>query len=193
MKSLKIEKISLIVFFILFIVIPSVRSFGISLPVPNDLRMMQGDTAEFAFQIQTVGSTDKQSCTCYTEDFEPLIITFKEKNVIVNPGQAATVFATVTAPNDAPIKTYTGKIFASCKPVVEAQELSGSRISQTSGTKYTLSVVGTEGERKITEIPKPSEKETPTISTSSVITIIIIIAVIAIGVYYRSEKKRKKK
>jgi len=193
MKIVKIEKFSLIVFFVILMSIPIVKSFGVSLPIPHDLRMMPGDTAEFAFQIQYSTSTNKQSCNCYTEGFDPLIITFKEKTVVINPGQAATVFGTITVPANAPIKTYTGKIFASCTPIVETQDLSGSKISQTSGIKYTLSVVGSEAERKITEMPKPT-KEVPTISTSSVMTIIIIIiAVLAIGVYYWHEKKRKKK
>ena len=194
MKNLKTKKFSLLVFLILSMAIPTVKSLGISSPRPPDLRMMQGDTAEFTFQIQAVTSTHKQSCTCYTEGFDPLIITFKEKTIIINAGQTGVVYGDINAPYDAPIKTYSGKIFASCTPIVETQELSGSRISQTSGIKYTLSVVGSESERNIPQMPKPKEEVTPTISTSSVMTIIIIIiAVLAIGVYYWSERKRKKK
>jgi hypothetical protein len=193
MKKLKIEKFSLSVFLILFIMTPVVKSLGVSSPMPPNLRMMQGDTAEIAFAIQAISSTAKLSCSCYTQGFDPLIITFKEKTITINPGQAGVVYGNVFAPENAPIKDYTGKIFASCTPVVETQELSGSRVSQTSGIKYTLSVVGSEADRNVPEMPKPTKKETPTISTSSVITIIIIIlAVLAIGVYYWSERRKKK-
>jgi len=193
MGNMKIRKFNLTLFLILLMIIPTVKSLGISSPRPPDLRMLPGDTAEFAFSIQAVTSTEKQSCTCYTEGFDPLVMTFKEKIITINPGETGVVYATVTAPQDAPIKTYSGKIFASCTPIITTQDLSGSKISHISGIKYSISVVGNEAERNIPQIPKPTKVETPTISTSSVVTIIIIIAVLAIGVYYWYEKKRNKK
>jgi hypothetical protein len=192
MKTLKIEKFSLVVIFILLTVIPVVKSLGISAPMPPNLRMMQGDTGEIAFAIQAISSTDKLSCTCHTEGFDPLVITFKEKTIIINPGKAGVVYGNVYVPENAPIKDYSGKIFASCTPVVETQDLSGSRVSQTSGIKYTLSVVGNEADRNVPEMPKPTKKETPPISTSAVMTIIIIIiAMLVIGVYYLVKRRKK--
>lgn len=197
MKNVKIGKIGLIVFLTL-LTIPIVRSLGITGAIPSDLRMMRGDTAEFKFQVQAVSSASDISCTLYTQDFEPLIFNFKENPIVVTAGTSKYVYGTIRVPNDADIKTYYGKIFSKCSPIMESEEIYGSVITQTMGTKFNLAVVATEAERKIRPITKetPTE-EIPEISTSVVITIlIIIIAVLVVGVYYwigRSRKGKKKK
>ena len=181
----------------LFLSIQTVVSLGIPTPYPSNLRMMRGDTADFRINIQAVTESTTLSCSPYTTGFDPLIITFKDKTVTVGAGEIKTVYGTVTIPSNAPIKIYEGLVHATCAPVVEVQDISGSKVTQTPGVKWSLSVVATAAERNIpsltTTTPTREVTPTPTIPTSTIITIIIIIAVLVIGVYYWFEKSKRKK
>jgi len=195
MKNFKIEKFSLLVFLTLLISIPIAKSLGITGIIPPDLRMMRGDSAEFYFQIQALGSSSKLSCTLYTEEFEPLIITFEESPVTVDADTIKNIYGTVTIPMNAPIKTYSGIFFAKCSPYVERQDVSGSVITQTMGAKYNLDVVSTEAERNIRTLVKTTPpEEVPVISTSTIMTIlIIVIAILVVGFYYWSQRQKRRK
>jgi hypothetical protein len=192
MKNVKIGKYGLIILLTLF-TIPVVKSLGITGAIPSDIRMLRGDSAEIKFQVQAISSLSDVSCTIDTEDFEPIIFNFKDTPVKVPAGTAKYVYGTVTIPNNAEIKTYSGKIYAKCSPDIES-EGSGSVITQTMGAKYSLQVVATEAERNIRPLTRTiSEEETKAIPTSTVITVIIILILVAIVVYAWLKRNKKKK
>ena len=200
MKKINVVKFGLMILLGLMLFIEPVVSLGIPTPFPTTLRMMRGDTTDFKMNIQATNEIVRLSCNPYVDGFEPLIITFKEMTVTVEPGEIETVWGTVTIPSNAPIKTYEGMVHATCVPVVDTQDVSGSKITKIPGNTWSLSVVSTEAERNIpslttttTTTPTQEVTPTPTVPTSTIITIIIIIAVLAIGVNYWLSKKGKKK
>jgi len=194
-KKINVGKFGLMMSLGLLLLIQTVASLGIPTPFPTNLRMMRGDTADFKMNIQGINEPVALSCSPYVEEFDPLIITFKEETVTVEAGEIKTLWGTVEVPNNAEIKTYEGTVHATCTPVVEGGEGGGSKITKTPGNKWSLSVVATTAERNIPTFTTTTPKEvtpTPTIPTSVIITIIIVIAVLVVCVYYWFEKKKKK-
>lgn len=188
MKISKVGKFGLILVLTILMGIQIVKSIAITQPMPFNLKMLRGDSVRFTFQIQPVTSKVKQSCTLSASDFDPLNIVFDEETVTVNPGENKHIYGTLTAPEDAPFKTYNGKITAKCQPSAVTEGTSGSVMSNTMVIGFELDVVETLEERMVEEIPEP---ERTGISTSAVLTIIIIV-ILVIGVGYWFSKKGKK-
>ena len=190
MKDLKINKFVLMLFLTLLISIQTVWALGLTGIIPMDLKLVRGDSARFYFQIQAVMESNKQSCTYSVSGLDPLVITFDQKEVMVNSGEIKDIYGTISVPNNAPIKSYSGDLTVSCAPHIEG-EASGSVIHKTLIVPFTASVVETTGERAVREIP---EKKKTTIPSLTVYTIIIlIILIVVVGVSYFVNKRNKKK
>ena len=190
MKALKISKFGLMLFLIMLMSIHTAYSLGVTRPIPMDLKLLRGDSARFYFQIQAVMESNKQSCSYSVSGINPLVISFDEKEAVVNAGEIKNVYGTVSVPNNAPIKTYEGELTVSCSPRVEGG-ISGSVIHKTLIVPFTASVVEKTEERAIREIP---EKEKPAIPSLTMYAIIIlVILIVIVGVSYLFSKKKKKK
>ena len=190
MKKFNISKFGLILVLTLLMSAQIVLSLGVTQPIPSDLKLLRGDTARFFFQIQAVMETNKQSCGySISSSISPLAITFDEKETVVNAGEIKKVYGTVSVPNNAPIKDYGADMTVSCKPSIEGEQ-SGSVIHKSLVVPFTASVVATEEERAIRQIP---EKQKPAIPSLTIYAIIIlVILIVAIGVSYFFSKKEKK-
>jgi len=103
-------------------------------------------------RIQAVQEPVDLSCTPYVEEFEPLGIAFKETTVIVESGKIRDVWGILTVPNNAEIKTYEGRVRATCEPITSGEEVSGSTITKSPGSRWSLSVVATAAERNVPTI-----------------------------------------
>jgi hypothetical protein len=151
--------------------------------------MLRGDAARFYFYIQAVGTTVKQSCSYYVSGMEPLIVTFDKEKVVIDPEAEEKIYGTISIPNDAPIKTYNGKLIASCEPHLEESESGGSLIKQRMGVDFIVDVVERPEERVVREVP---EEEKPKVSNLSLVLLIIVLILSIIG-FYLTRKKEKSK
>lgn len=161
-----------------------VRSIGVGQPLPIGLKLLRGDKTRFFFTIFATGSSVKQSCTYSVSGLEPLVISFDEKEVIVEANGERKVYGTITVPQDAPIKNYEGTLFVSCKPIIE-MGVSGSVIRQTMNVPFSLSVVEKPTERVAPPVTK-EEKGLNLLLISSIIVVVIIVTI-----YWFSRKRLK--
>jgi len=185
----KYEKLSLITTLLILLSFQAVWSFGITEPLPVGLKLLRGDSQRFFFQIQAVSSTNKLECTYTITGMDPLIINFDQDSVTVDAGGVENVYGTVTVPETAPVKTYSGQVMVNCAPPIGAQEGTGSRLQQSMAVQFNLNVVGALEERKTETIPE----EQPKVSYIPTFTIlVIIIAIIAIVYWFISKRKKKK-
>jgi hypothetical protein len=183
---LELRKLTFIIFLTVLLSIQIVSSLGLTRPT-SGINLLRGDSTQFSFQIQAVTSTEDQSCTYSMSGLDPLIITFDENQVIVKAGEIKNVYGTVSIPDDAEIKKYTGEITVKCKPQVEG--VSGSLIQRTMISDFSVSVVGTEEERETRSVPK--EKVTAPLYNFPMILLIIVVMILVVGVYLWTEKKKK--
>ena len=187
MKDFNISKFGFILVLIFLMSVQVVLSLGVTQPIPDDLKLLRGDTARFFFQIQNVMEANKQSCTYSMGNMAPLVITFDEKETVIDAGQVQKVYATVSVPADAPIKDYGTDMTVSCKPVFEDQ--SGSVIHKSMLVPFTASVVETSGERKIREIPEKQKAAIPSLTIYAIIILVILIVVIGVSYFFGKKKK----
>lgn len=186
MKTFNISKFGLIILLTLLLSIQTIRSMSLSEPIPVDLKMIRGDSARFYFFIGTAGSGTRQFCSYTINGMEPLIITLDENKITMNPDENKRIYGTISVPDDAPIKTYTGKLAVDCKPDLKESESGGSMITNSMGTQFKVDVVGKQEERIIQNIP---EKEKPKVSPIILILIIIILILAIVGFYFSRKKK----
>ncbi len=173
---------------ILFILLSfqTVLALGVTRPVPHDVELMRGESADFTFQIQAVTSTEKISCVYFLSDMRPLEVKFDSDEVIIDAGSKKDVYGTVTVPENTPFDTYSGTLSVSCGAVSQGDS-SGSQVRTTiGGSPFSVNVVEVR-EKGIKEI-RPEEKG---ISTE-IIILIIITVILIIGAYYWLNKPKKK-
>lgn len=165
-----------------------VSPIGISQPIPVGFKLLRNDEGRFMFHIFGGSSTSKSSCTYSASGLDPLVVTFDNEKVTVDPDEDEIVLGTIKAPDNAPIKNYNGNLEVHCTPIIEIEEATGSVITRTMNVPFEVSVVEKLEEPQLT-IP---EEEKPTISTSAIFAIIIIV-ILVVGVGYWFSKKSKKK
>ncbi len=173
---------------ILFILLSfqTVFALGVTRPVPHDVELMRGESADFTFQIQAVTSTEKIFCVYSLSGMGPLEVKFDSDEVIVDAGSKKDVYGTVTVPEDTVFDTYSGTLSVSCG-AVQGEDVSGSQVKSTiGGSPFSVNVVEVRG-KGIKEI-RPEEKG---ISTE-IIFLIIITVILIIGAYYWLNKPKKK-
>ncbi|MCX6822202.1 MAG: hypothetical protein NTW30_05500 [Candidatus Aenigmarchaeota archaeon] len=186
MKVTNLTKFMLVTIFTLFMVSTAVTSIGVTQPIPVGLKILRGTTAKFYFQIQALKDS-KQSCTYSATGLDPLVITLDENKATVDEGTIKNVYGTVSVPNDAPIKTYTGMVIVSCAPFTGANEdFSGSVVKQTTGANFIINVVEHLEEQPVIPIP---EKEKPKASPIILVLIIIVLILAIVGFYFSRKKK----
>jgi hypothetical protein len=184
MKTSNFVELSLIIFITLSIVTQTVMALAVTQPTLG-LRLLRGDSARFNFEIQATMDS-KQSCSYSVSGLDPLVISFDENKAVVNAGEIKKVYGTISIPNNAPIKTYPGKLIVSCNPYVEQQESSGSVIHQTMGVDFGIDVVEILEERAIHQI---TEKEKSKASPIILVLIIIVLILAIVGFYFSRKKK----
>jgi len=187
MRTLNKSKFGLIIFLTLLISIQVAKSISISQPAPIDLKLNRGDTARFYSNIQTMGSSVKQSCSVSANGMEPLIITFDEKEVVIDPEGKKYIFGYISVPDNAPVQIYKGKILVGCKPEVKEGEGGSSIIQQNMFADFIVEVVAKPEERLITPVPEEKREAFPL-----PFIIIVIVLILAIIGYYFSKKSEKK-
>ena len=173
-----------------FLSVQGVYALGVTRPVPYDVQLMKGETAGFVFEIQAVTSTERQLCTYGITGLEPLQLTFEENEAVVDAGSIKNIYGTVTAPNNAEIKIYSGTLSVSCGAYPEGQ-VSGSVVKTTiGGSPFNVRVVEVRSQDIRTIGP-------PVGAAFDYSTIIILIAIIIIivvaGVYYKTRLSKKSK
>jgi hypothetical protein len=173
---------------LLLLTIQTVKSIGVTSPIPIDLKLLRGDTARFYFEIMASTSKEKISCTYSVNGFDPLVITFDEKETIVEAGEIKPVYGTVSVPNNAPIKSYVGSLVAACGPYVETKDVSGSIIHQSINVKFVIDVVETKEERAILHI---EEEEKPKASPIILVLIIIVLILAIVGFLFSRKKPQQ--
>ncbi len=190
MKMIKFEKFILIAVLSLLLSIQTAWSLGVTRPKPIDLRLLRGDTVRFYFEIQAITSPDKLSCSYSISGLDPLVITFDEKEAVVDAGNVNLIYGTVSVPADAPIKGYGGTLSLSCSPYSETQykDYSGSVMHETVNVGFPMEVVLEKEERVVREIP-PEVKEKPKASPIILILIIIVLILAIVGFYLSNKKK----
>jgi len=126
MKAFKIRIFTFIIFLTLLMNIHLVSSTGLSDPTTG-LRLLRGDTADFSFSISAVTDSNDIECTYSISDMDPLIINFEEDTTLrIKGGTYKRIYGSVSVPANAEIKRYTGQLVVSCKPLVKAEEITGS-------------------------------------------------------------------
>lgn len=168
-------------------------ALGVTRPVPHDMELMRGESADFSFQIQAITSTSDIQCVYHLSDMDPLEIKFDSDEAIVKAGSKKIVYGTVTVPENTPFKTYSTELTVSCGAVQEGDG-SGSQVKSTiGGSPFSVNVVEFR-EKEIKEI-RPEEKGI----SMEIVFLIIIIIILLIGAYYwyakpkKSAKKKKPK
>ena len=192
-----IMKFSLLMILFFLIVLQYVKSIGVSEPSPVGLKLLRGESARFDFQIAAVTSNLKQSCSYSISGLEPLIISFDEESVFVDAGGVKDVYGTFSVPEDAPIKTYNGKLTARCEPLVEE---AGSFIQQSISVNFNVDVIGERGEivttveekatTTIQEEQKPKKLQLSLIEKSYFLLLFIIAVILVISFYYWFKKRK---
>jgi len=187
MRILNITKFCFIMPLVILLSVQIVRSMGLSEPIPHDLKLLRGDSAEFYFQISAVTTASKQLCSYSINGMDPLVINFdEEQEVTIDAGSTKNVYGTISVPEDAPIQGYNGNVNVNCRPFTP--ETSGSGVQKSYSVSWVVSVVEKEEERLAREIPA---KKTPMPAFGIPLSIIIIIIIIlVIGGYYWSERKK---
>jgi len=185
----KCSKIGAILVFALLLNLQSVYSLGVTRPVPYDIELMRGESADFTFQIQATTSTNRILCSYSIAGLDPLEIEFEEPEALINAGSVKRVYGTVTVPDDASYKDYRGKLSVSCGAVSEGGEgISGSIVMTTIGdSPLNVKVVEIRGE-EIREITRPELEAPPYLMIIAII--IVIISVIGVLYYIKFGKKR---
>lgn len=172
----------------LMFTVQSAHSLGVTRPVPYDIELMRGESAGFVFEIQAVTSMESQSCTFGIGGLDGLELEFEENEVTVDAGSIANVYGTVSAPDSAEIKMYSGTLTVSCGSA-EAEEEGGSVVKTTvGGSQFNVNVVEFR-ESDIRNVSPPPE-QAPDYTVIIIIAIILIIVVA--GVYYYFERKKGK-
>jgi len=186
MMALKLRKLTFIIFLTTLLSVQIVSSLGLTRPT-SGISLLRGDSTTFSFQIQAVTSTNDQSCSYSVTGMDPLVISFDENEVIVKAGEVENIYGTVSVPEDAEMKKYTGEIVVRCKPQIG--EVSGSVIQRTMISDFAVGVVETEEEREIRRVPE--ERMPSAIRNLPIIIVIIILIILVIGGYYWSERKKE--
>jgi hypothetical protein len=166
------------------------QALGVTRPAPYDIQLMKGESAGFVFEIQAVTSTERQACSYSISGMAPLQVAFEENEALVDAGAIKQVYGTVTAPEDAEIKTYSGTLSVSCGAFSEGQ-VSGSAVKTTvGGSPFNVKVV----EERSQEIRNVAPPE-PGFDYTTIIIIIAVIIIVAIaaGVYYKRKHSGKAK
>jgi hypothetical protein len=182
--------ITVIALAFILMVMHQAQALGVTRPAPYDIQLMKGESAGFVFEIQAVTSTERQACSYSISGLAPLQVTFEESEAAVDAGSIKQVYGTVTAPNDAEIKTYGGTLSVSCGAFSEGQ-VSGSVVKTTiGGSPFNVKVVE-ERSQEIRNIAPPE----PGFDYTTIIIIIAVIIIVAIaaGVYYKRKHSGKTK
>jgi len=179
------DRIFVVIIIVLSFNFSAVKAIGVTRPIPYDIELMRGESANFVFEIQAITSPDKIICSYSANNLEPLIIKFDQKEVRIEPGKIQKIYGQVTVPNDAPYGTYSGTISVSCGALTE-EGGSGSVVKTTiGGSPFNVKVVEfREGEIKTVTIPETKKSYLG-------IIIIITLLIIVIGVYYYFKSKKK--
>lgn len=188
-------KFSLLVFLFLLIIFQNVKSIGVSEPSPVGLKLSRGDSARFDFQISSVTSKIKQSCSYSITGLDPLVITFDEEGVIIDSGGVKDVYGIFSVPEDASIKRYNGILTAHCQPQVEE---GGSFIQESISVAFHIDVIGEEGEvtskeevtPEIQEEQKPEKLHLSLLEKSYFLLIFAMAVILIISFYYWFKRKK---
>lgn len=191
MRVKMIHKIGFFIVLALLFSFKTVNPIGVGQPMPVDFKLLRNDEGRFLFYVFGVGSTSRLSCSYSVAGLDPLVVTFDEEKVFVEPGGEKISRGSISVPGDAPIKSYSGNLQVTCEPMIEMEGATGSVIKQSMTVPFLVSIVEKLEEREAPRIPE-EEKPTPVISTSAIFTIIIIV-ILVIGVGYWFSKKVKKK
>ncbi len=160
-------------------------ALGVTRPVPHDMELMRGESADFSFQIQAITSTEDISCVYSLGGMEPLEIKFDSDEKTVGAGSKEKVYGTVTVPEGTPFGTYSSTLSVSCGGTEGGE--GGSQVRSTiGGSPFSVEVVEFR-EKEIREV-RP-EQEIPL----EIIILIIIVIILIIGAYYWSRKPPAKK
>ena len=171
---------------VLFVLLSSqmVLGLGVTQPVPLDLELMRGESADFRFQIQATTSASDVVCDYSMKGMEGLGIEFDQSEVTIPAGSKEEVYGTVSVPANAEYGEYSGKLSVSCGQ--STAEGGGSRIKTTiSGSPFEVTVVSERGE----EVQSVREEVGEEVGTESII-LIVVAAIVLIGVYYLLEKSK---
>ena len=188
LKNVKIEKLALIAILSLLLSIQTAMSISVTRPLPIDLKILRGDTERITFEIQALTSQEKLSCAYSVGGLDPLVISFDEKEVVVDAGGIKDVYGSVSVPVDAPIKVYDGSLTLTCSPYTENKDYSGSIMHQAITVRFPIEVVLTKEEKSVNPIP-PEIKVKPKASPIILVLIIIILILAIIGFCFTNKKK----
>jgi hypothetical protein len=173
----------------LLLTINSAQALGVTRPVPYDIQLQKGEKAGFVFEIQAVTSQEKQLCTYTIAGLDPIQVTFDDNEAIIDAGSIKEVYGTVTIPDSAEVKTYSGTLTVSCGAYSEGQ-VSGSVVKTTvGGSPFNIKVV----EVRSQDIRQVGPAQAGFDYTAILIIILIIIIIVVIGVYYKLRSSRKAK
>ena len=172
--------------FIALILLVQVQALGVTRPVPYDIQLQKGEKAGFVFEIQAVTSLEKQLCTYSITGLDPIQLSFEESEAIVDAGSIKEVYGTVTVPESAEIKTYSGILTVSCGAYTEGQ-VSGSIVKTTvGGSSFNVKVVEVRSQ-DIRNVGPPVQAFDYTII---LIIALIIIIIVILGVYLKRSRKK---
>ena len=189
MRNLNIHKFGFVLILALLMSFYPAKALGVTRPILERESLLRGENTKFYFQIQATGSSSKLSCSYSTPNLDPLVISFDEPSAEVNINEIKYIHGTVTVPNDAPIKTYSGAMFSvSCEPIGAGGE--GSVIKPVTTIYFPSVNVVEKLESTVSTIPI-EEKAPATSYSSTIFILIIVIIVIIIGYFFKKEKKKK--
>ena len=180
----KFGKISIALVFMIMVSLSLVKAIGVTRPVPQDLELMRGESANFVFEIQAVTSTERTECTYSLTNMDPLIVEFKDDVVRIEAGEIEEVYGTVTVPEGTPFKTYSSELSVSCGGVTEGEE-TGSSVKTTIGSSpFSVRVVEFR-EKDIKNVGEPEEG-----LPWEIIIIVGSLIIISVFLYYKKKKKK---
>jgi hypothetical protein len=174
----------------LFLGFNYVSSSGASAPmVTGGGIVYQGEVGRFTFYVFNGGSSQQSFCTYSIQGLSPLVVTFDQRQVTIAPDGEAIVSGSITAPDDAPLKDYSGTLKIICSPTATSMGETGASVVKGTDMPFDLTLAPAKPTTTtpVTTTTLPQEK--PAISTSAVLMIIIII-IVAIGIVYWFIKKK---
>jgi hypothetical protein len=180
-------KIILSILVLVLLAFQTVKAVGVTQPILEKRTMLRGENSKFYFEIQTIGYSNKQSCTWSISGLDPLQVNFNETHVIANVDTIRKVYGTIFVPSNAPQKTYSGSLSVTCEPYVELE--GGSSIKRTNNVPFVVGVVENLEKRAEQKLPEP-EKQKPTINLLPMLVIIILVVLVISLVYWFNKKKK---
>ena len=189
MKAFKIRIFTFMSLLALLMSTPFVSSMGLSEPTAG-LRLLRGDSADFTFSISAVTDQNDIECTYSITGLDPLVLTFEEDMTLtITKGTFKRIYGSVSVPENAEIKRYTGELVVSCKPLVKVEDITGSVINRIMNADFSVNVVEKEEEKIVPNLP-PKEVSAPAYNITMIGLIIIIIVLVIVG-YVWSERRKK--